>query len=599
MNEIKKVPRGGVHLAGAVISPSDEDSQTFFVSAACEEVYRLRANDAKERQFWVNKLREVSEHQTKTIAEQNPPIRHINSNHIVHPDSSIISGKLSNESESKEYAESMCESLLSVKDMLSKTEKCQQDLKTAIDALPVAGSQVKCFDSDLLILKATANATISCLDQCLIILQKIQLSDDTVNQDKVEESLTKTERRQSYNSLSEMKSSVIFSGSSPTQSQSIQESQSAQDVTGEVTDDENDDNDVTVTEIEDLYEKNVVLHLLSKLKLGMDLTRVSFPTFLLEPHSLLEMYANFMGHPDYFIRIADEPTPEMRMVAAVLWYLTSVHAGKKGSVAKKPYNPVLGETFKCSWKIPNDDKKESSSSYIPVTFVAEQVSHHPLMSSFYIECQKKKMFAEACITIKSKFLGISIGINLLGEGNIHLLEHGETYNFTFPSAFARSIPTVPWMELGGRISLSCSKSKCSAFITFHTNPFYGDQLHRISAEVKNGFGDLVCKINGQWNGVIQIVYAEGMTDVINVNKLTKYKKRLRPLNEQDSSESRRIWYEVTKALKNNDIEMASSYKQQIEMKQREIADADLDKNTYQGKLFHQKGDTWVYKYPLN
>ncbi|KAM7287590.1 oxysterol-binding protein-related protein 11 isoform X2 [Ixodes scapularis] len=43
LDELKKGrPRGAVHLAGAVISPSDEDGQMFTVSAACGEVYKLR-----------------------------------------------------------------------------------------------------------------------------------------------------------------------------------------------------------------------------------------------------------------------------------------------------------------------------------------------------------------------------------------------------------------------------------------------------------------------------------------------------------------------------------------------------------------------------
>ncbi len=61
-------PRGSVHLAGAVISPSDEDSQTFNVNAANAEVYRLRAMDAKERQFWVSRLRAVVQRQGEVIS---------------------------------------------------------------------------------------------------------------------------------------------------------------------------------------------------------------------------------------------------------------------------------------------------------------------------------------------------------------------------------------------------------------------------------------------------------------------------------------------------------------------------------------------------
>jgi len=42
------------------------------------------------------------------------------------------------------------------------------------------------------------------------------------------------------------------------------------------------------------------------------------------------------------------------MVQVVKWYLSAFHAGRKGSVAKKPYNPILGEVFYCHWDMPTD-----------------------------------------------------------------------------------------------------------------------------------------------------------------------------------------------------------------------------------------------------
>lgn len=43
------------------------------------------------------------------------------------------------------------------------------------------------------------------------------------------------------------------------------------------------------------------------------------------------------------------------MQEVVKWYLTSIHVGRNGSVAKKPYNPIIGEVFHCSWKVPRDN----------------------------------------------------------------------------------------------------------------------------------------------------------------------------------------------------------------------------------------------------
>lgn len=52
------------------------------------------------------------------------------------------------------------------------------------------------------------------------------------------------------------------------------------------------------------------------------------------------------------------------------------------------------------------------------------------------------------IYTKSKFLGLSIGVHNIGQGSIYLLDRGEEYIVTFPSAYGRSILTVPWIELG-------------------------------------------------------------------------------------------------------------------------------------------------------
>ena len=73
--------------------------------------------------------------------------------------------------------------------------------------------------------------------------------------------------------------------------------------------------------------------------------QIVLPTFILERRSLLEMYSDFFAHPDLFVSITDGKTPEDRMIAVLKWYLSSFHAGRKSSIAKKPYNPIIGETF--------------------------------------------------------------------------------------------------------------------------------------------------------------------------------------------------------------------------------------------------------------
>ncbi len=58
--------------------------------------------------------------------------------------------------------------------------------------------------------------------------------------------------------------------------------------------------------------------------------------------------------------IPDKETPEERMVQTVRWYLSAFHAGRRSSVAKKPYNPIIGETFLCHYDLPEEEKTDVS-----------------------------------------------------------------------------------------------------------------------------------------------------------------------------------------------------------------------------------------------
>lgn len=58
---------------------------------------------------------------------------------------------------------------------------------------------------------------------------------------------------------------------------------------------------------------------------GQDLTRVTIPSFFLEPRSLLERMADTQMHPDLLLNIASEEDPEARMKAVVRWFLSGWH----------------------------------------------------------------------------------------------------------------------------------------------------------------------------------------------------------------------------------------------------------------------------------
>ncbi|VUZ41952.1 unnamed protein product [Hymenolepis diminuta] len=63
-------PRASLSLVYATVCPSDEDSQTFVVNTSQGENIRLKATNARERQLWVNHIRAVAEYHTERANEQ-------------------------------------------------------------------------------------------------------------------------------------------------------------------------------------------------------------------------------------------------------------------------------------------------------------------------------------------------------------------------------------------------------------------------------------------------------------------------------------------------------------------------------------------------
>uniref|UniRef100_A0A0B6Z6W0 Oxysterol-binding protein n=2 Tax=Arion vulgaris TaxID=1028688 RepID=A0A0B6Z6W0_9EUPU len=459
--------------------------------------------------------------------------------------------------------------LQEVKEFYMGADDFAKHLDNRISELPTSGHYLNSLDTDLLLLKATSAATLQCIQDCINILQ---LAEPGVKQTS---SLPIIESIQPSQTLQINTAILDEQGSLPSPEEEVP--------------DEDTYHDKDLEGVEE--HKSVILHLLSQLKLGMDLTKVVLPTFILERRSLLEMFADCMAHPDAFLKIPKIPDPEGRFLAVLEWYLTSFHNGRPGSIAKKPYNPIIGETFHCSWHVQN-------STDTLLTYTAEQVSHHPPVSAFYFECPHNNIKMNASIYTKSKFMGMSIGVSMVGKVRLRFDEHGEDYVFSLPSAYARSILTIPWVELGDKVQLVCEKTGLSAHIIFHTKPFYGGKLHHVTAEAKSiKTGDIFCKVTGEWNGGFEFTFPSiNVSKFVDVKSLNVYRKYVRPVDKQKDYESRKLWQHVSNALKMNDIHAATEHKQLLEEIQREDEKHRRNLNLeYSPKYFKKIEGVWLYK----
>lgn len=71
----------------------------------------------------------------------------------------------------------------------------------------------------------------------------------------------------------------------------------------------------------------------------------------------------------------------------------------------------------------------------------------------------------------------------VGQGKLLLIDHDEEYICTFPSGYARSILTVPWIELGGKVSITCVKTNYSAVIDFKCKQFFSSDVNKVSDDL--------------------------------------------------------------------------------------------------------------------
>lgn len=349
--------------------------------------------------------------------------------------------------------------------------------------------------------------------------------------------------------------------------------------------------DAEGAEILEAEPKNLLISLLSQLRIGMDLSRVTLPTFILEPKSFLEKLTDFMTHPDLVLNASNLDQPFERIKAISRWYMSGFYIRPKG--VKKPYNPILGEIFRASW-----DHGDSKSFY-----VSEQVSHHPPVSAFYGSNRKAGFVLDGSMLFRSKFMGNSTAAILDGFATVRMLNYDEEYTLTFPNVYARGIL---WgtllMELGGNVVIKCDKTEMRTEIEFKTKGFFGGEYNAVAGKIYHK-KKVLYTFTGKWDKELVGKNAKDKKEEVFWNPYgdmaqSNLKMIVRPLEQQERTESRRMWNKVSLALRANDQETATDEKFAIEEAQRRAArEREEDGIIYEPKFFKKdENGQWVYKY---
>ncbi|KAG8627456.1 hypothetical protein KVT40_004939 [Elsinoe batatas] len=339
-----------------------------------------------------------------------------------------------------------------------------------------------------------------------------------------------------------------------------------------------DDNVEDETVVDD-DQGNVLSHIISQLRPGADLSRVTLPTFILEPRSMLERITNFMAHPETLLPMPEIDDPVQRFVAVTKFYLSGWHIKPPG--VKKPLNPILGETFTGYWDYP-----DGTRGY----YISEQTSHHPPKSSYFFMAPDHNIRIDGTLKPRSKFLGNSVGSFMEGIAVMRFTNRNERYFITQPNMYARGILFGKMKyELGDHASVKCPETGLEVDIEFKVKGWVGGTYNAIGGYIKDSRGKALFELSGFWNGDMHI------------KDLTTGKKQLlfdatharpshpksRPVEEQAERESQRLWSKVTAAIKKVDHRAATDEKTSIEDRQREEAAQRGEGVEWRPKLFRK------------
>jgi hypothetical protein len=307
---------------------------------------------------------------------------------------------------------------------------------------------------------------------------------------------------------------------------------------------------------------------------GASLTRIAVPVHIAEPRSYLERIVDGWCYaPIYLKRAAEEEDPLERLKLVITFAI----AGLSNTVtAKKPFNPILGETFEAQFEDGTD-------------IFCEQTSHHPPVTNWNIEGPNNSYnfygYGEWCASFR--------GNSIKGEQKgMHYVDFndGTQIQYELPACWARGIM---WgdriIEYDGEMLFVDKKNKLVAEIKFNpdgggwfsswrkkspTDCFTGTIYAVKNIDDKPDKGKKKSEVSGSWLGWIEFygkVYWEWDQE------LQKYM----PLQVDNPLPSDCRFRQDINLLKLEDFEAAGEFKHEYEEVQRR--DARLRKE-YQESL---------------
>uniref|UniRef100_A0A8C4R8F3 Oxysterol-binding protein n=1 Tax=Eptatretus burgeri TaxID=7764 RepID=A0A8C4R8F3_EPTBU len=220
--------------------------------------------------------------------------------------------------------------------------------------------------------------------------------------------------------------------------------------------------------------------------IGKDLSKVVMPVELNEPVNTLQRLCEELEYSELLDRASERDDPAQRMVL-VAAFVVSALACTATRAGRKPFNPLLGETYECV--------REDHG----FKFHAEQVSHHPPISACHCESRNFNFWQD--IRWKNKFWGKSMEI--VPEGTVHvtLPKYGDHYSWNkVASCIHNILAGQRWIEHYGEINIVNHNDKsCHCKLSFLKASYWSSNCNEVHGSVYDKDGRVLHHLFGTWN----------------------------------------------------------------------------------------------------
>lgn len=222
---------------------------------------------------------------------------------------------------------------------------------------------------------------------------------------------------------------------------------------------------------------------------GKDLSTISMPVTANEPTSLLQRLAESLEYPQLLDAAAGAGSPAERLMYVAAFAVSYYSNNRvKERAIRKPFNPMLGETF----ELVRED--------LGFRFVAEKVTHHPVRMA----CQAESLnnggwcYAQSPSPVQ-KFWGKSVELNNDGRARVVLHASGEHYSWSQATCFLRNvIAGEKYVEPVQTMTVQNETNGMRAVVTFKSGGMFSGRSEDVSVQLLDKDSPLPIGLAGKW-----------------------------------------------------------------------------------------------------